>query len=153
MAMQPVGVSRKQIDEYRNFIFQDDSNYDLIVSRLLSVLGFKPSLCGTNFVREAIKFCCNQPITAKLHFKSDVYPAVAEACGARSDCVERDIRTALHNCYFNGNMIRFNSICGYEIVSSQYPPTNVDFVTQTVSWIRFCSLVRNVQDPVQINDN
>lgn len=153
MAMPPVGLSRKQIDEYRSFILQDDSNYDLIVSRLLSVLGFKPSLCGTSFVREAIKFCCNQPITAKIRFKSDVYPAVAVACGVNPDCVERDIRTALHNCYFNGNMFKFNSICGYEIVSSKYPPTNVDFVTQTVSWIKFCSLARNVQEPVQLNDN
>lgn len=153
MAMPPVGLSRKQIDEYRNFIFHDDSNYNLIVSRLLSVLGFKPSLCGTGFVREAIKFCCEQPLTTKFRFSSDVYPVVAEVCGVSSDCVERDIRTALHNCYNSGGMLKFNSICGYEIVSAVYPPTNVDFVTQTVTWIKSYSPACTVQDPVQINDN
>lgn len=135
MVMQPVVLTRKQIDEYRSFIFQDYKNYDLVISRLLSVLGFKPSLCGTRFVREAIMFCCKHNEATKIHFSSEVYPTVAKACGVTADCVERDIRTALHNCYFNGNMFKFNGICGYDVVSSTYPPTNVDFITQMVSWI------------------
>lgn len=142
MTKQIVTLSREQIEEYRSFIFQDENNVDLIVSRLLSVLGFKPSWCGTDFIREAVKYCYALPVTSRVLFNSTVYPYVAGLCGVKSECIERDIRTALHNCYFNGSIFKYNAICCYDIVSLNYPPTNVEFVTQTVSWIKSYSLAK-----------
>lgn len=128
--------SNEQIVIFRHFITENRQNIELITSRLMLAMGFKMHLCGVAYLREAICYCYQLPNEAKVSFSKSVYPHIAERHASTARNVDRDIRTAIKSCYESKRMLAFNEICGYEIISPQYPPTNNEFVMQLVMWIK-----------------
>ena len=128
--------SGEQIVEFRRFIAENRHNIDLITSRLMFTMGFKQNLCGAICLRAAINFCYGLPEDKKVNFDKTVYPHLAEKLGFNAHNIERNIRTAIQNCYQNGSMFILNSICGWDMISKQYPPTNSEFIVNIISWIR-----------------
>ena len=125
-----------EITDIRTFIRQNILNIDVITPRLLFVMGFKPNLCGTTYLREAIAYCFALPIYPKVSFCKEVYPAVAHKHNTTASRVERNIRTALQHCYDSGSIFKLNLICNSEVISLQYPPTTSEFVMQVVRWLQ-----------------
>ena len=126
-----------QAEDLRNSILNKHNNLDMAITRLLLLLGLKPHLFGTVYLRVAVKHCCTMNSSiAKINFGNDVYPFVANKCKTIPRRVERDIRTAIQCCYNNGGMERLNGIVGYELISSKYPPTNSEFIMGITSWLR-----------------
>lgn len=115
---------------------QDKQNIELIIARLMLTIGFNPHLFGAVYLREAIAYCVRQQTEDKISFSGEVYPHIANTHKSTPQRVERNIRTAIQSCYDSKAMFKFNQICGYDIISTQYPPTNSEFVMKTVEWIK-----------------
>lgn len=128
--------SNEQIVDFRRFIAENKQNTELITSRLMLAMGFKLHLCGAKYLREAIDYCYKLPKNAKVSFSGTVYLQIAQKFNSSARNVDRDIRTAIQCCYQSGNMLIFNDICGYNIISRQYPPTNSEFITNVVEFLR-----------------
>lgn len=111
-------------------------NIDLTITRLLLSIGFNPHLFGMTYVCEAIKYCVLSQHDGKVSFSGEVYPFIASNHNSSSKSVERDIRTSIQNCYDSKLMFKLNQICGYEIVSQQYAPTNSEFIMKTAYWFK-----------------
>ena len=133
-------LSGEQIVGFRQFIAENRQNIELITSRLMLAMGFKLCLSGCIYLHEAIIYCYSLPQNTKVNFKRTVYPYLEQKLNASAHNIERNIRNAIQNCYSNGTMIAFNDICGYEMISKQYPPTISEFVINIISWMRTFSM-------------
>lgn len=109
---------------------------DVAVQRLLFALGFKSKLLGTTYLREAIKLWYDLPAAQRVVMVLDVYPPIAAKLNSTPDRVERAIRNAILDCNTNGKLIYFNDLVQSDIVSAQYAPTNGEFLSSVVSWLR-----------------
>ena len=117
-------------------MMHEKQNIELIISRLMLTIGFNPHLFGAVYLREAIVYCVGLKTDGKVSFSGEVYPHIASNHKSTPQRVERNIRTAIQSCYDSKSMFKFNQICGYDIISPQYPPTNSEFVMKTVEWIK-----------------
>lgn len=117
-------------------MMQNKQNIELIISRLMLTIGFNPHLFGAVYLREAIFYCVCSQTDGKVSFSKEVYPYIASTHKSTPQRVERNIRTAIQSCYDSKSMLKFNQICGYDIISQQYPPTISEFVMKTVEWIK-----------------
>lgn len=136
MEQRFVNFSREDMANFRNFIDRNHENTEIIVSRLLLVLGFRPNLRGVTYLRDVIMRCFELPTFTKFSFSNDIYPVTATLFGTSARNVERDIRTAVQVCYNDGGMFKLNRICGSDVISQHYPPTNSEFIMKSVAWLR-----------------
>ena len=114
-------------------------NIDDAVQRLFFALGFKSKLVGTTYIKEAIKLWCGFPDTKRVVLTTDVYPPIAQKLCSTPDRVERAIRNAIIDCYDNGKLILLNDLVQSDLVSAKYKPTNGEFLSSVVSWLRIQS--------------
>ena len=112
---------------------------DEAVQRLFFALGFRNKLLGTTYLREAIKLWCGFSNTKRVVLTTDVYPSIAQKLGSTPDRVERAIRNAIIDCYDNGKIMWFNDLVQSDLVSLTYKPTNGEFISNVVSWLRIQS--------------
>lgn len=118
---------------------------DEAVQRLFFALGFKSKLVGTTYLKEAIKLWCGFPSTKRVVMSTDIYPSIATKLNSTLDRVERAIRNSIIDCYNNGKLIWFNDLVQSDVVSSKYAPTNGEFLSSVVSWLRIHSGAQNHQ--------
>lgn len=111
-------------------------NVEVAVQRLFFALGFKSKLLGTTYLKEAVKLWFALPTTKRVVMTSDIYPQIAIKLHSTSDRVERAIRNAIMDCYGNGKLIYFNDLVQSDVVSPKYAPTNGEFLSSVVSWLR-----------------
>lgn len=109
---------------------------DVAVQRLLFALGFKSKLLGTTYIKEAVKLWYDFPASQRVVMVLDVYPPIAAKLNSTPDRVERAIRNAILDCNTNGKLINLNDLVQSDIVSAQYAPTNGEFLSSVVSWLR-----------------
>ena len=141
---------QKTINEKRNHYPQHDflmkmvmgdgiENIDETVQRLFFALGFKSKLVGTTYIKEAIKLWCGFPDTKRVVLTADVYPPIAQKLISTPDRVERAIRNSIIDCHDHGKLILLNDLVQSDIVSATYKPTNGEFLSSVVSWLRIQS--------------
>ena len=109
---------------------------DEAVQRLFFALGFKSKLLGTTYLKEAIRLWHAFPSTKRVMMTTDVYPRIAAKLDTTPERVERAIRNAIIDCYDNGKLIWYNDLVRSEIVCPPYKPTNGEFISSVVSWLR-----------------
>ena len=109
---------------------------DEVVQRLFFALGFKSKLLGTTYLKEAIRLWYNFPSTRRVVMTTDIYPRVAKKLDSTAERVERAIRNAIIDCYDKGKLIWYNDLVRSEIVCPPYKPTNGEFISSVVSWLR-----------------
>lgn len=109
---------------------------DVAVQRLFFALGFKSKLLGTTYLKEAIKLWFDLPATKRVVLTTDIYPQIAEKLRSTPDRVERAIRNAIIDCYEHGKLIWFNDLVQSEVVCPPYKPTNGEFLSSVVCWLR-----------------
>ena len=124
-----------------NFIYDMvvDEGVDTIeeaVQRLFFALGFKSKLSGTLFLKEAINTWCDFPSTTRVVLTAHIYPNVAKLFNSTPWRVERAIRNALLDCYSRGRLFYLNDLLKSDVISTTYPPTNGEFLSCVVSWLR-----------------
>ena len=111
-------------------------NVDVAVARLLLALGFRSKLHGATYIKEAIKLWYDMPATARVVLSIDIYPQIATKLGSTAERVERSIRNAIHDCHHHGKLIWFNDLVQSDVVSAKYVPTNGEFLSSVVDWLR-----------------
>lgn len=121
-------------------MMQNKQNIDLIVSRLMLTAGFNPQLSGVIYLREAIDYCVCCQNNCKASLSGEVYPLIAKSHASTTQRVERNIRTALQKCYNDGTLFNLNDLCGYDLISRRYPPTNGEFIAKTSEYIKTLNL-------------
>ena len=111
-------------------------NVEVAIQRLFFALGFKSKLLGTTYLKEAVKLWFAFPTTKRVVMTVDIYPPIATKLHSTPDRVERAIRNAIIDCYDNGKLICFNDLVQSDVVSPKFAPTNGEFLSSVVSWLR-----------------
>ena len=111
-------------------------NIEVAIQRLFFALGFKSKLYGTTYLKEAIKLWYGFSHTKRVIMTTDIYPPIAEKLSSTPERVERAIRNAIIDCFNNGKLIYFNDLVQSDVVSQKYVPTNGEFLSSIVSWLR-----------------
>lgn len=118
---------------------------DVTVERLLFALSFRSKLDGTVYIKEAIALWFSMPVASRVVLSTDIYPQVAAKLNSTAERVERNIRTAIHDCHGNGKLVLFNDLAQSEIILPHYVPTNAEFLSSVVSWLRIQCREQNRQ--------
>ena len=129
-------ISDDFLMDFRRFIVKNYNNIELIMSKLLLSMNFSLQYKGATYLKDALAYVFMQPENVKVSLSGKVYPHIATKRNVKEHNVERDIRNAIQGCYYNGNMFVLNDICGYEIISDQYPPTVSEFISKVKELIR-----------------
>lgn len=112
--------------------FVKNESVENIAEYILFRLGFKSNLQGTKFLTDAIV----RKYTTKIgSLCKQLYPQIAAKYDTKGQRVERSIRHAINECYASGNLARANDMLGCQIVDSNYPPTNSEFISSICTWI------------------
>lgn len=100
---------------------------EILVHNLLYSVSFKTSLAGCKYLCEALVAYCMCDSAHKT-LSRDVYPVLMQKHNAKRSSIDRDISTAIKNCFDYGNMRKLNEIFGCRMVDDVYPPTNLEFI-------------------------
>ena len=111
-------------------------NVGAAVERLLFALSFRSKLDGTAYIKEAVELWFDMPTNTRVVLSTDIYPQVATKLHSTAERVEKNIRTAIHDCHKQGRLMLFNDLAQCEIVTKSYIPTNGEFLSSVVSWLR-----------------
>lgn len=111
-------------------------NVEVAIATLLLALGFRSKLDGTAYIEEALKLWFDTPSNTRVVLSSDIYPQIAENLNSTAERVERSIRNSLHDCYTHGKLFWFNDLVQSDVISARYFPTNCEFLSSVVSWLR-----------------
>ena len=109
---------------------------DEALQRLFFALGFKSKLLGTTYLKEAIRLWYSFPLNKRVVMTTDVYPIVAKRLDSTSERVERAIRNSINDCYDKGKLIWYNDLVRSDVICPPYKPTNGEFISSVVMWLR-----------------
>lgn len=91
---KPTNLLKTGVDEYKKMII-----YLRIIQEILDDFGIHKTNKGYYYIIDSVAMIMQQDYT-KLHFKSEIYPYVADGYkGIRSSSVEHSIRNAIHAAY------------------------------------------------------
>lgn len=118
-----------------NFNKPNKETLEMLVKHLLLSVSFKTSLAGCRYLCEALVEYCLQD-TAHQTLSRDVYPVIMQKHNVKRSSIDRDISTAIKNCYDYGNMRKLNEMFGCKMVDDTYPPTNLEFIANVGARIK-----------------
>lgn len=121
---------------YKFVVGDGTRNIDIVVGKLLIVLGFKSKLIGTAYLKEAILFRYDRADDCRMGLISDVYPAVADKLDSTVNRVERAIRNTINDSYLSGKLFYFNDLLQCQVISPTYVPTNGELLSSVVNWLQ-----------------
>ena len=127
-------VNGNQLYEY--IIRPGDDDVDVVVRRLLTTLGFKSKLLGTQYLKDAIVYRYDNSYTLRVGMTNSAYIAVAKIWRSTSTRVERAIRNSIVNCYTYGSLKSFNSLAQAQVIHDDYAPSNGEFMSSVVNWLQ-----------------
>lgn len=113
-----------------------NASLNVIVSRMLFLMGFRNNLIGTAYLKDAILLLYNLNAGIKINLCKEIYSKVAERNCSTVNRVERDIRHCIQDCYNRGKLFAFNALVHCEIVTKDYTITNSELLKSIVSWLR-----------------
>ena len=121
---------------YDNII--GDGEYDVyqVVRRLITLLGFKSKLLGTQYIQDAILHRYINSNFMYVGMTNNAYVAVADLRHSTSTRVERAIRNTILDCYTHGSLKSFNDLAQAQIIASDYAPSNGEFMSSVVNWLQ-----------------
>lgn len=126
-----------QGEELYNVIVGDGTgDATTAVGLMLTYLGFKNKLIGTQYLKEAILYRYQKLNMARVSLTGEVYLTVADKLNSTVNRVERAIRNSISDCNDNGNLIAFNDLIHCQMVEPQFPPTNGELISSIVNWLQ-----------------
>lgn len=129
-----VAISRQQM--YENIIGENADDVSLVVGRLITYLGFKSKLLGTQYLKDAILYRYDNSNVVRVGMTNSAYVAVADRWHSTANRVERAIRNSIINCHTYGSLKAFNELAQAQIISSQFAPSNGEFMSSVVNWLQ-----------------
>lgn len=128
-----VAINRQQM--YENIIGHG-CNVEIVVRRLLTILGFKSKLLGTKYLEYAILYRFDNANRVFAGMTHRAYVSVANTCQTTSTRVERAIRNSIINCYTHGALRSFNVLTHANVINERFAPSNGEFMCSVVSWLQ-----------------
>lgn len=129
-----LSVSRKQL--HANVIGDGNDNVSLVIARLITLLGFKSKLLGTQYLRDAILYRYNNYNAVRVGMTSSAYTAVADMWLSTANRVERAIRNSIINCHMHGALTAFNDLTQTHVIDAKFAPSNGEFMSSVVNWLQ-----------------
>lgn len=126
-------INRQQVYE---IISEGEGDTKLVVRRLLTLLGFKSKLLGTQYLQDAILYRYANLGTMYAGMTNRAYIAVADKWNSTSTRVERAIRNSIVNCYIHGALKSFNDLSQAPIIDTEFAPSNGEFMCSVVNWLQ-----------------
>lgn len=100
-------------------------------ANILLALGFRTKVRGFTYLREAITITMQKP---GLSITKELYPAVAQRCGAEAKLVERSARSAIEATFARRDKKLWQMyFAGMEM---EKRPTNAEFITRLAEVLR-----------------
>ena len=127
-------VNRKQL--YESIIGDGTHDVSNVVQRLLTILGFKSKLLGTQYLMDAILFRYDNCSNLYVGMTNSAYNAVAHLRNSTSTRVERAIRNTIVNCHTLGALKLFNDLTQAPLIHGDYAPSNGEFMCSVVNWLQ-----------------
>ena len=124
MFSQHLYLFNKQTDNFSGFAMKNFKNIDLVTSRLMLAMGFKLSLLGTTYLREAIVYRYDYSLDCKISLSKQILSNIAQKYNVSINSIDRDMRIAL------------NDILGCGVISKQYAPTISEFIMILVTYFK-----------------
>ncbi|MFI3229366.1 MAG: sporulation initiation factor Spo0A C-terminal domain-containing protein [Bacillota bacterium] len=123
------------------FISLNSAFIDAQIRRYLLQIGVLPNLKGFKLIGAAVNLWMGKP---DLFFMSmgDTYVTLGESFGLKHTSVERNIRHAINQAYFNGKLRNLNKICKVDVFDGLEKPTNSEVICLLVEAI-YWDLVDN----------
>ena len=126
-------INRQQL--YDN-VFGVKGTVDTVVRRLLTSLGFKSKLLGTQYLKDAILYRYDNIDSLQVGMTTRAYVVVANTYNSTSTRVERAIRNSILNCYTYGALKAFNELAQAPVIDSKFPPSNGEFMCSVVNLLQ-----------------
>lgn len=136
-------ITREQM--YENVVGQD-CNVNLVTKRLLTILGFKSKLMGTQYLEDAIVYRYNNAFVICVGMTNRTYVAVADMHNSTSTRVERAIRNAIMTCFSEGALKSFNTLTQANTIRDEYAPSNGEFMCSVVNWLQLETRLGNIKE-------
>lgn len=133
------GVMSNLPDSTESFNLPDSNNTEAIpkqetltqkITNLLTHLGFRSSLCGFDYLRNAILYCIDNGTVSAT---KELYPQIAKKIGTTPTRVERAIRNSIETA-FERCPSKFTNLIGDSFCSTK--PTNSEFIAIVADRIR-----------------
>ncbi|MCH5157185.1 MAG: hypothetical protein J1G02_04845 [Clostridiales bacterium] len=126
----------------------EDGSHDVgnVVQRLLTILGFKSKLLGTQYLMDAILFRYDNGNNLYVGMTSGTYDAVATLRNSTSTRVERAIRNTIVNCHTHGELKSFNVLTQTHVVDAEFAPSNGEFMCSVVNWLQLEKQSGHIRD-------
>lgn len=115
--------------------FKFKENHEIVIFQLLRDIGIPSNVKGYACINLAIKICLEDPEKIYLITKK-LYPEIAKKTNASPSRVERAIRHAIEIACERGNVKTHEKIFGYSISSKKGKPTNSEFISGIVEYIK-----------------
>lgn len=128
-----VAISRQQMHD--NIIGAGES-VSLVIGRLITSLGFKSKLLGTQYLQDAILYRYSNSNIVRVGMTNSAYVAVAESRLSTANRVERAIRNTIVNCHTHGKLTSFNDLAQAQVINDKFAPSNGEFMSSVVNWLR-----------------
>ena len=97
---------------------------------LVKTLGIMPKVKGYYYIIEAVELI-RKKLGNPIVVTKDVYPLVAMKYYTSTECVERVIRTTIHNAWVH-NKRAMDRVAGYPL---RFNPTNKEFLFMLADYI------------------
>lgn len=127
-------VNRQQI--YESIIGDGTHDVSSVTQRLLTILGFKSKLLGTQYLMDAILYRYENVHNLCVGMTNSTYNAVAQTRNTTATRVERAIRNSILNCHTHGALKSFNDLTHAHVINSKYAPSNGEFMCSVVNWLQ-----------------
>ena len=137
-------VTRQQI--YESIIGDGTRDVSSVTQRLLTILGFKSKLLGTQYLMDAILYRYDNCNNLYVGMTNSAYNAVAEMRNSTSTRVERAIRNSIVNCHSYGALKSFNTLTQAHVVDAHYAPSNGEFMCSVVNWLQMEKKSGHIKD-------
>lgn len=130
-------LNERCVDEekFEETLFSGEKELEKRIANLLKEIGVPTNVLGYRYLRTAIKFAYNTE--TPISITKVLYPEIAKVHQTTPNRVERAIRHAIELSYDNGySMDVLNRIFGNTILPSKGKPTNSQFISQLVYYMR-----------------
>ena len=112
---------------------KDERNAENRIARMLMELNMPVKLHGYRFAKAAVRIMAQDP---RQSITKELYPAVAAACGATAEQVERDIRRAISVAWKNRNEAAWQTYFRLGADGCVSRPTNAQFICTLAEHLR-----------------
>ena len=104
------------------------------ISKSLLDLGFRPSLKGFTYIKEAILLYSKILLVNSIF--SDVYSKIAQKYGSSTTSIDCAIKKSIEDTWYKSKLNHEHQLFRWPIIKTEYHPTNLEFIATMAELIK-----------------